>query len=634
MGRGSGLGKNGLSLGIAAALTAATALTAPRVHAQENAVVLPQIVVSATTVPTLASELGSSVSVITAQDIQQQQLRTVSDALKTVPGLNVVQSGGPGSQTAVFIRGTNANHVKVLIDGIEMSDPSSPNRAFDFGQLLTSGIDRIEVLRGPQSGLYGADAIGGVISITTKKGKGPSKATATLEGGSLGTFNQAGGLSGSTSIFNYAFNAAHFRSTEIPVTPSRILPPGQQAFDNSYDNATYSSRVGADVNENLSFNWIGRYTDSHLLFTGGAVPDPAQSTTDFHQYATRGEAVLTLFDGRFRNVFGVNYLNDWTSTLASSSPLASVNKGDRTSEDWRGALTLVPGQVLVMGVDHYSESARTSSTDARTGNHGAYLELQSEFAKRLFLTANVRNDWNDTFGQHMTYRIAPAVLSPFTETKLKASYGTGFKPPSLFQLFGQIPPFFFGNPALRPETSRGYDYGFEQPLFGDRFRFGITWYNNKVDNEIDSDPTFTTLINVDEASIHGYEAFATLDVTPRFSLRADYTYTHIDATADAAIVRRPPHKYSLQAVWKPTDAWQISATLIAASGWRDFDRVTFATINQDGYTTVNLASSYDVNQHVKVFARIDNLFNRTIENPNGFLQPGFSVFGGIKVSTQ
>src|SRR6185503_2654908 len=197
---------------------------------------LPPIVVSATGLPTPADQVASSVTVITAEDLQREQRRTVPDALASVPGLNIVQTGGPGGLTSVFMRGTNSNHVKVLIDGIDVTDPSSPNQSFDFGQLLTSDIDRIEVLRGPQSGLYGGDAIGGVISITTRRGEGPPKAYGLLEGGSFGTFNQTAGLTGSAANFYYTFNVAHHRSTDTPVTPVELLPPGRQRINDSYDN--------------------------------------------------------------------------------------------------------------------------------------------------------------------------------------------------------------------------------------------------------------------------------------------------------------------------------------------------------------------------------------------------------------
>jgi vitamin B12 transporter len=181
------------------------------------------VVVSPTTVPTPTNQSASSVTVITAADIDGQQLRTVPDVLSLVPGLNVVQTGGLGGQTLVFMRGTNSNHVKVLIDGIDVPDPSNPNQSFDFGQLLTGDIGRIEVLRGPQSGLYSSDAIGGVISITTKQGSGPPRVPASVERGSFGTLNQRVGLSGSQDDFNYVFNIHHSRSNDTPVTPLNEL---------------------------------------------------------------------------------------------------------------------------------------------------------------------------------------------------------------------------------------------------------------------------------------------------------------------------------------------------------------------------------------------------------------------------
>src|SRR5882672_1865097 len=249
------------------------------------------IVVSPTATETPIDQIASSVTVITAKDIERDQRRTVSDALATVPGLNVVQSGGPGGQTSIFMRGTNSNHTKILIDGIDVSDPSNPNRSFDLGQLLTSDIQQIEVLRGPQSGLYGADALGGVISIITKKGDGPPRATGMIEGGSFGTFNQTAALSGSQDRINYAFNVAHFRATDIPVTPLELLPPGQKAIGNNYDNMTYSTKLGADVSENLTLNTVVRYTDATLRFTGdtfdpvtfASFPAAAQSTQTVHQ---------------------------------------------------------------------------------------------------------------------------------------------------------------------------------------------------------------------------------------------------------------------------------------------------------------------------------------------------------------
>ena len=188
-------------------------------------------------------------TVITAQDIATQQYRTLPDALNTVPGLNVVQSGGTGAQTSIFMRGTNSNHTKVLVDGVDVSDPSTGT--FDFAHLLTADMAQIEVLRGPQSGLYGSDAIGGVISIITQKGEGPARWTAMNEAGSFGTFNQSVGVSGSQDNFNYAASVSHVHASDVPVTPLQLLPPGQQAIGNNYDNMTYSTKTGVNLSDSL-----------------------------------------------------------------------------------------------------------------------------------------------------------------------------------------------------------------------------------------------------------------------------------------------------------------------------------------------------------------------------------------------
>ncbi|HEY8669529.1 MAG TPA: TonB-dependent receptor plug domain-containing protein [Terriglobales bacterium] len=260
-----------------------------------QAIALPTISVSATTIPTPADQLASSVTVISAEDLQRNQRQTIPDALNAVPGLNVVQTGGPGGQTSIFMRGTNSNHVKVLIDGIDVGDPSTPNGAFDFAHLLTGDIEQIEVLRGPQSGLYGSDAIGGVISITTKKGEGPPKVTATVEGGSFGTFNQTTSLRGSQGEFNYSFNILHLQSNSVPVTPLNLLAPGEQRNNDYYNNWTYSTKLGANLSGNLAVNLVARYIDAkHGLTADDGVNFPPNSGPEVLQdYAEEPSTIYT-----------------------------------------------------------------------------------------------------------------------------------------------------------------------------------------------------------------------------------------------------------------------------------------------------------------------------------------------------
>ena len=198
-------------------------------HAADNPE-LQTIVITATRLPTPKLKVASSVTVITAADIAAEQERTLTDVLQDVPGLNVVQVGGPGGQTSLFIRGTNSNHTKVIRRRHRLGDPSNSTAAFDVGQLLTPDIERVEVLRGPQSGLYGADAIGGVINVITKSGSGPLKLSAGIEGGNFDTFNQAGSVSGQASDFHYAANIEHLHVGATPVTPlDRSSRPGGTA---------------------------------------------------------------------------------------------------------------------------------------------------------------------------------------------------------------------------------------------------------------------------------------------------------------------------------------------------------------------------------------------------------------------
>jgi vitamin B12 transporter len=606
------------------------------------------VVVSPTAIETPIDQVANSVTVITARDMERDQRRTAPDALSTVPGLNVVQSGGPGGLTSVFTRGTNANHTKVLIDGIDVSDPGNPARVFDLGQLLTYDLQQIEVLRGPQSGLYGADALGGVISVITKKGEGPPRATGMIEGGSFGTFNQTAGVSGSQDRFNYAFNVGHFRASDVPVTPLELLPPGQKAIGNAYDNMTYSTKLGADVSENLTLNAVARYTDATLRFTGDAFdpvtfsssPAAAQSTQTVHQLFTRGEAVWSALDGRIKNYFGVNYTNHWNYNISPGDAAPTITTGDRVKYDWHTVTQLAPYHTVIVGAEHETETLQTSTVSAQNVNKAGYVELQSQFANRLFMVENIRQDDNDRFGEHPTFRLAPALIIPITETKLKGSYGSGFKAPTLNQLFVSFPAFFFfANPNLKPEESIGYDAGFEQPLFNDRVRFGSTYFHNDITNLIQpvfNSATFTsTNTNIGRATTEGTENFVAATITDRVRVRADYTVTRtVDAMTGLELLRRPKEKWSANVIWSPMDQLTLSATVLHTGSFVDVSRdFSIQRLLAPAYTVVNVAADYAVNDEIKIFGRVDNLFNVHYQNPTGFLQPGLGVYGGMRVAS-
>ena len=605
-----------------------------------------QTAVSPTGILSQVKTLGSSVTVVTRPEIEARQYRTVPEILRTVPGVQVVQGGGPGARTSVFLRGTDSDHTKVYIDGIDVSDPSSGGRTFDFGQLLTADIERIEVLRGPQSGLYGADALGGVIVIYTKKGEGPPQATGMIEGGSFGTFNQSASLSGATDKFDYAFNIAHFRADAVPVTPSEILLPGTRRFDNSYDNLTLSTKLGYEISPALTINGVARYTQADLDFTADSFdlttfdsrPENYQSYQSNEQVFTRGEAVWTAWGGALQSFFGVNY--SFTS-VDIVDPVDSANStfsdGDRIKYDWRSIADLGPGWTVITGADYQNETLAADGVDADELNQGVYAEVQAEPFRNFFLAANVRYDDNESFGGITTWRVAPAYVIEGSGTKLKGSVGTGFKAPSLIDRFVDFPAFaFFANPDLQPEENLGYDVGFEQDVNGGRFRFGATYFHNDITNLIEfvSDPnTFTsTVINVGESRIWGIEAFAAADVTEDVQVRADYTFTDaINADTGEALARRPRHKVTVTAGWTPIEPLLLTASVNFVGESPDFDRVTFAPVTLPAYTVVNVAADYKVNERVSLIGRIDNLFDEDYEIPDGFEATGIGAFAGVRL---
>jgi vitamin B12 transporter len=625
-------------------IASALAFGIPAATAQEQTApadeLLPRIVVSATRVPTPEDEVASSITLITAADIEAQQSRTLPDILAMVPGVNIVQTGGAGGATSIFMRGTNSNHVKVLIDGIDVSNASTPDDTFDLEHLLLADVERIEVLRGPQSGLYGSDAIGGAIYIVTKPGAGPPKATATVEAGSFGTFNQLGSLSGSTDSTSYAFNADHFRSTATPVTPLDELVPGEQRHDDAYDNQSFSTKLDTKLSDNLDVGVVAHYLDSTLLFTGEnynllqPIPDATRSEEEMQQLFTRATAHLVLFDGRFDETLGVGYTHDHTSDYGPEVT-PSYERGERLKVDWQGNIALASSEILVLGAEHQRDSIEQSPISASMTTDAGFVQLQSSFGKRFFDTVSVRYDDNDRFGGKTTFRVAPEFVVTETGTTLKGSVGTGFKSPTLNQLFVSFPAFdFVANPNLKPESSTGYDLGVEQSLLARQVRFGVTYFHNKLRDLIDDNATFTSDANIDRATTYGFENFIAYAPTARLLMRADYTYTLAqDDATNEELLRRPKVKASYITTWQASDALSFSATELYVGPWIDINRAgTISRLTAGGYATTNVAANYVLTRNLTFFARIDNLFDRRYEDPVGFDRPGFGVFAGVKAT--
>jgi vitamin B12 transporter len=620
-------------------LTALVALAAGTARA-DSPDALQQVVVTATRVPTPQLDVGSSITVISADDIETRQERTFADVLKDVPGLNVVQTGGAGGVTSVFMRGTNSNHTKTFIDGIDVSDPSNSGAVFDYGQLLTQDIERVEVLRGPQSGLYGADAIGGVINIITRSGAGPAQFNAAAEGGSFDTFNQWGNVGGSLQGFSYNANVDHFHAGATPVTPLDLLLPGEARNDDYDDNLTFSTKLGYQFTPDFDVGVVARYSDIHLHTTGeyyefeppyAGYPAPAQTTAAIDFYAARVFAHLKSFEGVLDQTVSFAYSHERTDTLDPST-LPALNTGDRRKADWQGDIHLASTATVVLGAE-YERDQIEEPLEASVHIGSGYAELQSQLGEHFFSALNVRYDDNSLFGSKVTYRFAPAWVISDSDTKLKASIGSGFKAPTLSQLFQNFPPYFYANPNLQPETSVGWDAGFEQGVAAGAVRFGATYFHNRIRNLIDSNDTDTSYANIGKATTEGVESFIEAHPFRQLSVRLDYTYTEAtDDILDQELLRRPKHKGNLIATWQPFAAFKLNVDLLTLGGWVDGNRdFSIPRLDAPGYTTVNLAASYALNTHLTLMARIDNLFDRHYQIPVGFLGPAFAAYGGIKL---
>jgi vitamin B12 transporter len=607
--------------------TTAIALCLTSALAQEIAVV------TATRVATPLNQVASSITLVDQTEIEARQLRSLPDILATVPGLNVVRSGGLGGQTSLFTRGTNSNHTKILLDGIDIADTTTPAGATDLGKLLSGDIARVEVLRGPQSGLYGSDAIGGVVNLITKAGAGPLTLEGSAEAGSFDTFNQSASVSGSESAFNYRATLQHVRAGATPVTPLNLLPPGQARKDDAFDNVTASTRLGLDVTQGLDLGLTARWSQSLAKVTGDAFdpitfasfPSPAQTRIVRQNWAARGTAHwdLTWLD----QTLGFAYSSGQSRT-ADPDNGASATSGDRIKVDWQGNIPLAEGHLLVLGAETARDAVHLPVSAGYTTNAG-FAEINSDFGF-LQASASLRYDDNSQFGDKLTWRIAPSIRLGDSGFRLKGSVGTGFKAPSLDQLYHDYPAFFFfANPNLKPETSTGYEIGLDGEAFG--LTAGATWFHNQIENLIAPDMFFTTSINIGKARTEGAEIFVGWQPLEAVRLRADYSFVEsVDETTNLALIRRPNHKASLTGSWQFRPDADLSATLLYIGPWIDGSRdFSVPRLKTDGYMTFNLAARWQATERFTLFVRGDNLFDEIYQNPVGFLGPERAFYVGV-----
>jgi vitamin B12 transporter len=627
-------------LGIGSAL-AVSLLAAVRASEADE----PEVVFAPRRIEIPVEQVAGSVTVIGREEIERKQWRTLAQALEEVPGLNVVQSGGPGKLTSVFTRGTNSGHTLVMMDGIELTDPSLPNPGFDVGHFLTENVERIEVFRGPASPLYGSEAVGGVINIVTRKGTGRPSTSAWGEVGAHNTAQGAVALRGAGRFVDYSLDYTSLHTRGFSVTPSRL---GGHERD-GYDNRTLSGRIGLHPADGLELDFFGRYIDTETELD--VAPDDPDSDEETDQLFLRAEARLERAGGRWSQTLGASLTDHDRDDSNPADPAdgdssKGSSDGTRLAFDWRHDLRLNPNHLLTLGMETERESVDAnaefrsafgsfeSRTHESTRTSAVFAQEQFSFGGRLFGTAAVRLDDHDDFGSHTTYRLAAAYLHRETGTKLRGSVGTGYKAPPLADLYGTARignfPVFRGNPDLEPEKSVGWEIGVEQGLLGGHAKLGVTYFQSRIRDLIEFTPAFDSKENRERAEIYGLESFIQAEVAERLSLRLDHTYTMAeDDETGEDLLRRPKHKITGSAELRPLDRILLSATAIYIGRRKDIDAVTLSRKTLGGFTVVNVQATVTLSRGWRLFGRIDNLFDRDFEDPDGFATSGFAGYVGV-----
>lgn len=587
-------------------------------------------------------EVGGAITVITAADIEARQSRLVSDLLRSVPGVSVNRAGPAGSLTQVRIRGADANHTLVLIDGIEVNDPAF-GAEFDFAHLLASDVERIEVLRGNQSALWGSDAIGGVVNIVTRRGRQGFEATGFAEGGSFGTGHVAASARGGGERYDAAVSAAYLRTDGINVSLAGNERDG-------YDNRTFAFNGGARLLDNLTIRAVLRHTDASKDFDAGDPPRDGDRRTDIEQNFGRLQGKLALFGGDWEHIVGASLAYTDNRTFADGNEtnraFADKLKLDyqtnvyfRTPDlaDAKHTLTgLVEREHERFGQRGLASPFGNPNLDRRQTAHGLVGEYRVSLFDALSFGAALRHDDNERFEDFTTYRLSAAYSHAATLTRLHGSYGTGVKNPTFAELFGFFGNFV-GNPNLQPEQSRGFDVGVEQTFLAGRLTLDVTYFHHNLTDEIASIRTggFFVPVNLDGLSRReGVEVSGRWALMPGLDLVASYTYTSTAEPNGQEELRRPRHIASFTANHAFLDGranvnlgLDYNGTAIDQNfgGGFPFPRVTLGD-----YVLVRLAGSYAVTPSVDLLARIENLLDEDFQEVFGYRSPGIAGYVGAR----
>ncbi len=651
------------------------------VHAQANPDLPENITVTATRVPTTVENLPAGVTVIDRKTIEERGYLSLVDALQAVPGLRVVQSGGPGSQASVFVRGTNSNHVLVLIDGVPINDPGDPGGAFNFGVDTLADVERIEIVRGPISSLYGTGAIGGVINLITRHGRGAPHGHLTLAAGAPRAGLAQGDVSGGFGIYDYAAQLQGLSEYGFDQTPKRqTVYTGEPDGDRS---KLAQLELGVTPMPDTRFSVLLRARDAKYGFDeayGGITYDGGNATG--YDAALFGRAGVTskFLDGAGDTSLYITRLQTdrrYTVTLDAADPNQAVGDsryhGRRTDTQWNNTVHLpdegaFTANSVTFGFEQQSDQADTN-LNTRSVSFGfpvldrailhahddaaaGYFGAQSTVLGRLALTGQLREDATTVAGDAFTWRAGGVLDLHELSSHIHVSYGTSFRAPALYDRYGIDSFGYRGNPHLRPEHAQAYEAGWTLDIPWTRTRsasVSATYFDNRIRDLIETAyaPDFlsSTQINVEHARAHGVET--TLTLRASLWLQADLTYTYTNSrytsnfgtsfSAGMQQLRRPYNQWSGNVRLTPIHGVVIAPELLYIGAFQDFpagnDGVQgFAVGRSPSGLIFNLNATWQVTRAVELFAWGKNLGNSRFEPVSGYATPGASVLAGTRLS--
>lgn len=579
-----------------------------------------------------AEDFPGSLTVFTEDDIQKQNHTNVEELLRGELGLDVVRSGPLGSQTSVFMRAQGSASTLVIIDGVQAN--ANTTGAFDFGILSLENIERIEVLRGPQSIQWGADASGGVINITTKKGKGPRTHSLFFEGGSFRTFNQALRSSGGTDKYDYSLSASLLHSQGFSALAN---DRGGKNPDGTI-NKTMSTRFGYNFTEDTRMEFIGRGTHTLREFDNQFGTDRGTSANKKEFYIS--SPIQTNFGGWWDLKITPSMAYSDAFSIGESDQSTSVNR--TVLLDMQNNVELNRYFSLLFGGEYQNQqgqsigdTANGSGFDEVIDNEAYFFQGIYEYKDRLVLTAGFRQDFHSVFDDVITYKFEGGYNFKTTGTRLHTSFSKGYRAPTVNELF--FPPSDFGsgpitsaNPNLQPETIKSFEIGLKQELLNGNLKLGMTFFNSVTNNFIQNNASFVPQ-NLGKLFSKGLETEVDLRLPNNFTLAMRHTFNdhYIDSkgvTADnKPAIRRPKHKFTADLSHNWNNKFNTLLGLYVRSEAID----TTAAKKTFGFKTVRVALNYKHNKNLKLTFRIENLLDEDYEELVPFGTSGITGYSGF-----